>query len=155
MLASHYLDAVEAEPDADDVAQIRALACETLEEAGKRAISLALGPEARRHFENAAKLAQDPAVKGRLLREAGNAAHQATDTDGALALFETASQTLGMAQLRREQAVADGLAATVLLEIGRADEAGERLGEPMRRSTTAARTRRSPRWRRSARASSF
>jgi class 3 adenylate cyclase/tetratricopeptide (TPR) repeat protein len=127
VLASHYLDAVEAEPDADDVAQIRALACETLEEAGQRAISLALGPEARRHFENAAKLAQEPAVKGRLLREAGNAAHRSNDFDSALALFEAASETLATAHLDRERAVVSGLIGTVLLEIGRADEAAERL----------------------------
>ncbi len=70
VLASHYLDAVESEPDADDAEAIRALACETLEEAGRRAISLALGPEARRHLTHAATLAQDPATEGRLLREA-------------------------------------------------------------------------------------
>ncbi len=74
VLASHYLDAVEAEPDADDAEQIRDLACQTLEEAGKRAISLALGPEARRHFEHAAELrpgprdARPPPTRGRRRR---------------------------------------------------------------------------------------
>ena len=71
VLASHYLAAVDAEPDADDAAMIRASACDTLADAGRRALSLALGPEARRHFERAAELAQDPAARGRLLREAG------------------------------------------------------------------------------------
>ena len=102
-------------------------ACETLEEAGKRAISLALGPEARRHFENAAKLAEDPAVKGRLLREAGNAAAPGDRHRGGAGAVRDRVADARDGQLRREQAVVEGLAGTVLLEIGRADEAGERL----------------------------
>ena len=59
VLAAHFLDAADADPDAADAPQIRAMACETLAEAGERALSLALGPEAQRAFEHAAELAAD------------------------------------------------------------------------------------------------
>ena len=68
----------------------RASACATLEEAGKRAMSLALGPEARRHFEHAAELARAPEARGRLLNEAGSAAAASGELEDALALFERA-----------------------------------------------------------------
>ena len=47
------------------------LACQTLADAGRRALSLALGTEARRYFERAAELADDRAARARLLAEAG------------------------------------------------------------------------------------
>ena len=47
VLASHYQEAIRADPDADDVAALRAAARETLTAAGRAAASLALGPEAR------------------------------------------------------------------------------------------------------------
>jgi class 3 adenylate cyclase/tetratricopeptide (TPR) repeat protein len=127
VLASHYLEAVEAEPDARDAESIRAQACETLADAGRRAISLAAGPEARRHFERAAELAVDPVLRGRLLREAGQAAMQSGELDDALELLNIASGLLRDAGQRRDSAIAEGLAGDVLRESGRSDEAVERL----------------------------
>ncbi len=127
VLASHYLDAVAAEPDAADAESIGALACETLADAGRRAISLAAGPEARRHFERAAELAVDPALRGRLLREAGQAAMTSGELDDALELFNIAAGLLRDAGQRRDSAIAEGLAGDVLRESGRSDEAVERL----------------------------
>ena len=75
VLAAHFLDAAAAEPDAADAPQIRAMACETLADAGERALSLALGPEAQRAFEHAADLAADDATRAILLAKAGHAAH--------------------------------------------------------------------------------
>ena len=43
VLATHYLDAARAEPDATDAPTIRESALKTLAEAGRRAASLALG----------------------------------------------------------------------------------------------------------------
>ena len=55
VVASHYLDAHEAAPDADDAAEIKRKAQATLVRAGERAASLAAAAEARRYFEQAAR----------------------------------------------------------------------------------------------------
>ena len=127
VLASHYLDAVEADPDAPDADEIRGLACQTLEDAGRRAISLAAVREARRHFERAAELAGDPADRGRLLQAAGDAAQRNGELADALALLEGAAELLSQAGLVRDAARASGLAGTVVREMGRMDEAWERV----------------------------
>jgi predicted ATPase/class 3 adenylate cyclase len=127
VLASHYLGAVEADPDAPDAEAIRASACQTLEDAGRRAISLAAGLEARRHFERASELAADPAVRGRLLRDAGEAALQSSQLSEALELLDLAAGLLGGAGLRHEAVHAEWLAADVLVEMNRSDESMERL----------------------------
>ena len=59
VLASHYVDAVEADPEAADADEIRTRAHQTLADAGRRAQSLGAVVEARRHFERAAELAKD------------------------------------------------------------------------------------------------
>ena len=75
VLAAHYLDAAEAEPVAAvDAPRIRASACETLAEAGPRALSLALGREAQRAFDRAAELSEDDAQRATSLDQAGRAA---------------------------------------------------------------------------------
>src|SRR5712692_7626642 len=56
VIASHYLAAHEAVPDADDAAEIRGKAQAMLARAGERAASLAAAAEARRYFEQAAEL---------------------------------------------------------------------------------------------------
>ncbi len=129
VLASHYLDAVEAEPEADDAEQIRALACRTLEEAGKRAISLALGPEARRHFEHAAELAIEPEHRGRLLGDAGSASRASGDLPGALELLGTAADVLSHAGATRDVARVESVMAQTQAETGQMDQAMKRLAE--------------------------
>jgi tetratricopeptide (TPR) repeat protein len=127
VLASHYVAAVEADPEADDAAAIRASACETLEEAGRRAISLALGPEARRHFEHAAELAAEPAARGRLLHEAGTSAKTSGELQVALELLRRGTEVLKEAGLDREAARVDATIGSVLLEAGRSGEAAPML----------------------------
>jgi class 3 adenylate cyclase/tetratricopeptide (TPR) repeat protein len=73
VLAAHLLDAAEAEPAAPDAPQIRKMACETLAEAGQRALSLALGHEALRAFDRAVELADGDADRAVLLDQAGRA----------------------------------------------------------------------------------
>src|SRR5579884_251141 len=77
VLASHYQEAIAAEPDADDVALLRASARERLTVAGQAAASLALGPEAERYFVQAAELAEDDLERADLLERAGRAYGQA------------------------------------------------------------------------------
>ena len=70
VLASHYLDAYAAAPDADDAAEIKAKAREMLARAGERAASLGPPAEARRYFEQAAELTDDPLERAGLLERA-------------------------------------------------------------------------------------
>jgi tetratricopeptide (TPR) repeat protein len=91
VLASHFLAAADAEPDAADAPRIRASACETLEHAAQRALSLGLAPEARRAFEHAAELAQDDGQKAGLLEQAARAALANLELARSLEHFEQAT----------------------------------------------------------------
>ncbi|MEO9024258.1 MAG: adenylate/guanylate cyclase domain-containing protein [Solirubrobacteraceae bacterium] len=73
VLASHYLEAIRADPEAEDVTQLRASARRTLTEAGRAAASLLLGPEAQRYYEQAAELAEDDEQRADLFEQAGRA----------------------------------------------------------------------------------
>jgi class 3 adenylate cyclase/predicted ATPase len=125
VLAAHFLDAAAADPDAADAPRIRSAACETLAEAGQRALSLALGAEAQRSFDRAAELAEDDQTRAALVEQAGRAALMNADYIAghqrlaeAVSLFEAAGD---------RQAAARSLAAmarTLFLE-DRLDEAIE------------------------------
>jgi class 3 adenylate cyclase/tetratricopeptide (TPR) repeat protein len=73
VLASHYVEAIRADPEAGDVGELRAAARETLTAAGQAAASLALGPEAERYLDQAAELAEDDRERARLFEQAGSA----------------------------------------------------------------------------------
>ena len=88
VIASHYLAAHEAAPDAADAAEIKGKAQAMLVRAGERAASLAAAAEARRYFEQAAELAEDPPVQATLLGRAGEMAENAGDPDAARRLLE-------------------------------------------------------------------
>ena len=106
-LAAHFLAAAEAEPEAADASRIRASACATLAEAGRRALSLALGLEAQRAFDRAAELAEDEAERADLLEQAGRAACRAGELhaarerlDASIALHEAAGRRAAAARAR-------------------------------------------------------
>ena len=71
VVASHFLAAFEAAPDADDADEIKGKAQEMLVRAGERAESLAAAAEARRYFEQAAELDGRAAGAGRAARPRG------------------------------------------------------------------------------------
>ncbi|MEA2509292.1 MAG: hypothetical protein QOG21_1374 [Actinomycetota bacterium] len=77
VLASHYVSAYEASPDAADAAEIRSKAREMLTRAGQRAGSLGAPDEGQRYYERAAALADDQTVEAWLLEQAGKQAIQA------------------------------------------------------------------------------
>ena len=83
VLASHYQEAINAEPEADDVPLLSASACERLTAAGRAAASLALGPEAECYFEAAAALTTDDSVRAELYEQTGRALQQSGDMDAA------------------------------------------------------------------------
>ncbi|HEY2073098.1 MAG TPA: hypothetical protein VGG88_05945, partial [Gaiellaceae bacterium] len=90
VVAAHYVAAYEAAPDADDAAAIKAKARETLVQAGRHADSLAAAAEARRYYEQAAALADDPHERAALLADAGEMAGHIGDGDGTDRLFTEA-----------------------------------------------------------------
>src|SRR5262245_33407764 len=77
VIASHYVAALEAVPEAEDAAETKAEARATLTRAGARAESLAAAAEARRYFEQAAALADESEDRAALLRRAGEMASRA------------------------------------------------------------------------------
>jgi class 3 adenylate cyclase/tetratricopeptide (TPR) repeat protein len=87
VIASHYLAAYEAGPDAEDADEIRSRAQSMLVRAGERSASLAAAAEARRYFEQALELTDDPAQRGTLLGSAGEMAARAGDPESARRFF--------------------------------------------------------------------
>jgi class 3 adenylate cyclase/tetratricopeptide (TPR) repeat protein len=85
VVASHYLTALELEPDADDAHELRATVRGTLARAGERAASLGANAEAAGAFARAAELADKPLEEARLLAEAGKAAGAHADSERAAA----------------------------------------------------------------------
>jgi tetratricopeptide (TPR) repeat protein len=132
VLASHYLEAIRAEPDADDVVALRASARETLTVAGRTASSLALGPEAQRYFEQAAELAEGDLEKAVLFEQAGRALWQSGDGEAAEQRLRSAIDFYARAGRSSGGSAAVVLGA-LLRQVGRLDEVGILL-EPFRAS---------------------
>jgi class 3 adenylate cyclase/tetratricopeptide (TPR) repeat protein len=125
VLASHFMEAIRAEPEADDVDELRRTARDKLAAAGGAAASLALGPEAQRYFEQAAELAEDEVTRAELIEQAGRALWHSGDARGAeerlraaLELYERNGRAAGSAAVTL---------STVLVVAGRLDEAQAQL----------------------------
>ncbi len=88
VVASHYLEAYRAAPDAPDAPEIEALARDRLTRAGDRAASLAASEDAQRYFEQAADLSDDPLVEAELCERAGEMARAGGRIEEAGSLFE-------------------------------------------------------------------
>jgi class 3 adenylate cyclase/tetratricopeptide (TPR) repeat protein len=94
VIASHYLDASEANPTAEDADDVRAEARRWFTRAAERAASLAASLEAQRAFERAADLAGDQTERGRSLARAGELAFMGGRLDEAAPLLEEAIAVL-------------------------------------------------------------
>jgi class 3 adenylate cyclase/tetratricopeptide (TPR) repeat protein len=92
VLASHHLEAIAADPEAGDVAELRASARRALADAGRAAASLALGPEALRYFDQAAELAESDEERAMLFEQAGRALWQSGDGRAAEERLRTAME---------------------------------------------------------------
>ena len=90
VVASHYVAAYEAAPDADDATEIRERARDALTRAGERAASLGAAAEAQRYFEQAAELADEASAQAAQLDRAGQMAWRANDPAVARALLDRA-----------------------------------------------------------------
>ncbi|HKD31862.1 MAG TPA: adenylate/guanylate cyclase domain-containing protein [Gaiellaceae bacterium] len=90
VIASHYVDAYEAMPEAEDAEALKQHAVDVLARAGERAASLAAAGEARRYFEQAARLAAEATKRAALLTRAGEMASRSGDAEEARRLVEEA-----------------------------------------------------------------
>jgi len=127
ILASHYLAAFEAAPEADDAEEIRAKAREMLAGAGERAGSLGAPQEGRRYYEQAATLADDPLVEAELLEQAGRLAHLANEPSQAREQLERSLALYTEAGDARAAARASAALADADVAEGRLEEAATRL----------------------------
>jgi class 3 adenylate cyclase/tetratricopeptide (TPR) repeat protein len=131
VLASHLQEAIRADPEADDVAQLRARARERLAAAGQAAASLALGPEAERYFEQAAELSDDDRVRSALLEQAGMALSKSGDGEAAEQRLRAAVDLNQRSGLTTGGRAAVRLANILRHQLGRIEPAREVL-EPFR-----------------------
>jgi class 3 adenylate cyclase len=127
VLASHYVDAYEADPAAQDAAEIKNKARSALFRAGERAASLGASEEAQRYFEQAAGLATEPLEQAELLGRAGEMAGLAANLDAtrdllerSIAIYEAAGEGHAAARIASRY-------AQILSFTAHRDEALERM----------------------------
>jgi class 3 adenylate cyclase/tetratricopeptide (TPR) repeat protein len=133
VLASHYLEAYRAAPDAADAEDIRSKARDMLARAGERAASLAASGEAQRYFEQAIDLTDRPDLQadlheraGRMARNGGKAEDAKSHYERAMALFESRGLTHPAARVSARLGELEHLTT---LRIGAAIERMERAFE--------------------------
>ncbi len=129
VLASHYLSAFEAAPDADDALEIKGSAREALVKAGERAASLAASDEALRYFKQAIELTDEPLAAAELHERAGRMAWSAGRATEAHAHCEWAIETFGSIGLTHPAARVSAVLAEVIWQEGHIEEAVERMEE--------------------------
>jgi class 3 adenylate cyclase len=127
VVASHYLSAYEAAPDAADAAEIRAKAGEQLARAGERAGSLGANEEAERYFSQAAELEDDAMKKAELHEQAGRMAWLGARGVEARALLEQAFEVFEAEGFHRRAARVSAHLAEIDFREGHPPEAVARL----------------------------
>jgi predicted ATPase/class 3 adenylate cyclase len=127
VVASHYVQAYEAAPDADDADAIKAGARDMLARAGDRAASLSANAEAERYFEQAAGLTEDHTARALLLERAGISAWNAVDAERAATHFEQAIGILEAEGAAHPAARVSARLGEVEWRLGKLDQAIERM----------------------------
>jgi class 3 adenylate cyclase/tetratricopeptide (TPR) repeat protein len=127
VIASHYLDAYRADPDAPDAGELRTSARDALMRAGRRAFSLGAHEQAQRYFEQAAELADEAALEAELLEQAGICADADRRGAEAIELLERAIGLWQGAGLTHPAARGEARLAMACFNYGQVDEATERM----------------------------
>jgi predicted ATPase/class 3 adenylate cyclase len=127
VVASHYVSAYEAAPDAEDAGQIRQKAHELLARAAERAASLGAAEEAQRYFEQAAELAESPFDQACLIERAAEMAWSRTREEEAEAGYRRALELFELAGETHPAARVSARLAEVEWQTGRLDEGLERM----------------------------
>jgi len=127
LIAAHYLDALEADPNASDAEEVKAAARGWLVRAAERSLTLAVPAEAHRAFARAASLTDDPVERARLLYEAGDAAWRAGENEAGERALSEATTLFTDARLPYDEARASSKLAELLFFAGRIEEAVDRM----------------------------
>ena len=127
VVASHYLEAYQAAPDAADADEIKAKARDALTNAGQRAASLAAYEEARRYFVQAIELTDDPLVSAALHERAGDMARTGGRPPEAVEHYESSIELFREAGKTHAVARVSAAYGDALRELGRIPEALEHL----------------------------
>ena len=148
VLASHYLEASRAAPDAPDAPEIKARARDALVRAAARSESLAARREALTYFEQAIELTDDREFRIDLLIRAGDMANESGLVARARQLFDLGialtdeagdEQAHARIEVRRAfMATADGLLEEALERLRWANETLQRGGSDQDRAKAAA-----------------
>ncbi len=106
VIASHYLDAYELDPEGPDAPEIKELARAALVRAAERAASLGASEEAQRYYEQAAELSDRPLEQAELFSRAGEMAGRAANPEAtrrflerSIALYEAEGDTHAAARV--------------------------------------------------------
>jgi class 3 adenylate cyclase/predicted ATPase len=129
VVAAHYLAAYKVQPDADDALEIKARARELLARAAERAGSLGALGEARRSYEQAAELSDEPVERALLLEMASVKALSNAESDAAEQALRAALELLTQAGELHAAARVSGRLGNLEVLTGR--------GEGMRRMEEA------------------
>jgi len=127
VIASHYVNAFEAMPEAPDALSIKEEAREALREAGERAAALAGNAAAEGYFVQASDLADENGTKAELLERAGTMAHVMGRDEAATRHFTTAIELFEKDGRSHDSARASTKMADVDWNEGRLQEAIDRL----------------------------
>jgi tetratricopeptide (TPR) repeat protein len=127
VVASHYLQAFGSAPDADDAGAIKDRARGAVARAGERAASLGAAEEARRYFEQAVDLTDNPVTGAELHERAAEMSLMGGDADSARAHYELAMRLFRERGLTHAEARASAGLADVDRGEGRLDEGLERM----------------------------
>jgi class 3 adenylate cyclase/tetratricopeptide (TPR) repeat protein len=127
VIASHYVDAYHAAPEAPDAADIKERARANLVGAGRRAESLAAFSEAERYYRQIAELADDPITKAESLERGGQAAHRAGAMDRAEELYSNAIDLFESEERAHSAARVLARLALVDWQTGRIDQGAQRM----------------------------
>ncbi len=127
VIASHYLDAYRAEPDAADAVDLRARARDALTRAGERAASLAAGSEAQRYFEQAIELCDPGSDQAVLHERAARAATLRAAVDDARAHLDAALEHFESVGDRRSAAQVTARLSDLDINTGQSVEAIPRM----------------------------
>jgi class 3 adenylate cyclase/tetratricopeptide (TPR) repeat protein len=127
VVASHYLEAYLAGPQAPDAEEIKAQARAALVRAAERAASLAANIEARRYYEQAMELADDPVQRAELAESAGEMARATGETDTAVDRFEEAIRLFESRGRTHPAARVSARLAEILWDQGHIEQGLERM----------------------------
>jgi class 3 adenylate cyclase/tetratricopeptide (TPR) repeat protein len=123
VVASHYVEAYKAVPDAPDAPEVKQKAAAMLARAGERAASLAASLQAKHYFEQAIELVEDPLTAAELHERAGQMAWTAGLSVEARSHYESATASFGSIGLTHPAARVSARLAEITWQEGRIEDA--------------------------------